>query len=178
MALLIGGCPKRQTARRIIYVPSPPPATRSAAEPVTETVVIEEPPPAVQPPEVAPEEPRAPNPEHEPRRTIKSTPGAAESAPESGEPPPSGEIPALEPRETPQQESALRRQVVGLQNDVQQQITQLERARLASGDRKILEDARTFLGQSSKALEQGDLHRSLNLARKASLLVGALNHAQ
>ena len=45
---------------------------------------------------------------------------------------------------------------------------------MASVDRKTLEDARLFLNQSRKALEGGDLQRAFNLARKASLLVEAL----
>ncbi len=45
---------------------------------------------------------------------------------------------------------------------------------MASVDRKTLEDARMFLNQSRKALEGSDLQRAFNLARKASLLVDAL----
>ncbi len=174
MALLIGGCSKRQTGRPIIYVPSSPTASAPAAGQATETVVIEEPPPPAQPQEVAPEEPPVPKPERQPRRAIRNTPNTAEPAAETPPPSPSGDIPALEPRESREQESALRRLIVGVQNDVQQQIAQLDRKRLTTADRKTLEDARGFLGQSSKAFEGGDLQRSLNLARKASLLAAAL----
>jgi hypothetical protein len=41
-------------------------------------------------------------------------------------------------------------------------------------DRKTLDDARTFFQQSTQALNEGDLQRALMLARKASLLVSAL----
>ncbi len=176
MALLIGGCPKRQTGPRIVYVPSPTPASTRAAGQASEAVVIEEPPPPAPPQEAPPEETPVPMPERQPRHAVRSTPNAVETAPGPAAPPPSGEIPTLEPRESREQESALRRQILGLQNDVQQQIAQLNRRKLASADRKTLEDARAFLGQASKAYQEGDLQRSLNLARKASLLVDALGY--
>jgi hypothetical protein len=59
------------------------------------------------------------------------------------------------------------------QESVQARINTLGRTSLGSVDRKTLEDARMFLNQSRKALEGADLQRA-NLARKASLLVDAL----
>ncbi len=82
----------------------------------------------------------------------------------------------LEPRETPAQEVALRQQILGLQEDVQRRIAEVSRLRLSGSDQRTLEDARTFLDQSIKALGTSDLHRALNLVRKASLLVAALEH--
>jgi hypothetical protein len=89
-------------------------------------------------------------------------------------PQPAG-VPPLEPRETPQQQAALRRQIQELQQYLQRRIAQLDQARLSATDHKTLEDAGTFLAQSGKAFEEGDLQRSWVLAQKASLLVAALD---
>jgi hypothetical protein len=83
-------------------------------------------------------------------------------------------VPALEPRETSAEESALRRQVQALQEDVRGRLARINEAKLSPDDRKTLDDARTFFTQSNRALEEGDLQRALNLAQKASLLVAAL----
>jgi hypothetical protein len=83
-------------------------------------------------------------------------------------------VPSLEPRESSAQEAALRRQIQALQEDVRQRIAKLSRAGLSGADRKTLDDARTFFAQSARALNDADLQRALNLARKASLLVSAL----
>ncbi len=178
LALLLGGCPKRQTGPRLVYVPSPPQPAETAPAGPSQTLVIEEPPlpPAPRPQEAPAAGPAAaPRPVHRPRRADAGEPAATpEATPEADASPPTVEVPALEPRSSHEQESALRGQILGLQNDVQQQITPLEQGKLAPADRKTLEDAQTFLVQSRKAFEEGDLQRSLNLARKASLLVAAL----
>jgi hypothetical protein len=176
MALLIGGCPKRQTAPRLVYVPAPPAVDAAPAQPAG-TLIIEEPaPPAPTPQETVAPEPTPPRPARRPRHVnAAEPPDSPQVAPEPDEPAPTVEVPALEPRESREQESALRGKILGLQNEVQQQVSRLERASLGPADRKTLEDARTFLAQSGKALEEGDLQRSQNLARKASLLVDALN---
>jgi hypothetical protein len=80
----------------------------------------------------------------------------------------------LEPRESSVEEAAQRRQIQGLQLDVRQRIAKLVQAGLSGVDRKTLDDARTFFAQSTQALKEGDLQRALTLARKASLLVLAL----
>ena len=98
---------------------------------------------------------------------------AVENTPETPAPPPP-QVPSLEPRESSTQEAALRRQIQGLQDDVRQRIAKLSRARLSGADRKTLHDARTFFAQSTRALNEADLQRALTLARKASLLVLAL----
>ena len=99
---------------------------------------------------------------------------APENTPETTEPPPTPQVPSLEPRESSAQEAALRRQIQALQDDVRQRIAKLSRAGLSGADRKTLDDARTFFAQSTRALNDADLQRALNLARKASLLVSAL----
>jgi hypothetical protein len=68
------------------------------------------------------------------------------------------------------------REIQGLQDDVQDRITKLSHAGLSGVDRKTLDDARTFFRQSKQALDAGDLQRALTLARKASLLLSALEH--
>jgi hypothetical protein len=83
-------------------------------------------------------------------------------------------VPALEPRESSAQVSVLRPQIQSLQEDVRTRLLRIKGSKLSPEDRKTLEDARTFFAQSNRALEQGDLERALLLARKASLLVAAL----
>jgi hypothetical protein len=175
LALFIGGCPKRQAPTRIVYVPSPPPpAVTQAPAAGTPTMVIEEPappePPATTPPPTPPTKPARRR-----RRVLQTEPPAAApaNAPETTEPP-APPVPSLEPRESSVEETALRRQIQGLQDDVRQRIAKLSRAGLSGADRKTLDDARTFFAQSARALNEGDLQRALTLARKASLLVSAL----
>jgi hypothetical protein len=98
---------------------------------------------------------------------------ATETAPETTAPPTS-QVPALEPRESSAEIAALRHQIQGLQDDVRQRIAKLSDAGLTGADRKTLDDARTFFAQSTRALNEADLQRALTLARKASLLVLAL----
>jgi hypothetical protein len=61
-----------------------------------------------------------------------------------------------------------------MQDSVRARIAALGRTSMASLDRKTLEGARVFLTQSERARDSNDLQRSFNLARKASLLVDAL----
>jgi hypothetical protein len=181
LALFIGGCPKRQAPTRIVYVPSPPPEVTQASAAGTPTMVIEEP---------APPEPPAPspnpstNPSTNPnasarrRHVLQMGPPAqaTETTPETTEPPVTPPVPSLEPRESSAQEAALRSQIQGLQDDVRQRMAKLSHAGLTGADRKTLDDAQTFFTQSTRALHEGDLQRALTLARKASLLVLALEH--
>ena len=178
LLLLFGGCPKRQTSRSmVVYVPTPPPAAAPATE-KPQVLVIAEPAP---PPEPEPEEPPVPQtPEpavqhrqHRPAHT--ETPAASDetAAPESHENTPAA-VPALEPRESSAQETELRRQFLSLEQSIEQRLTRLSASNLAANDRRTLEDARTFLAQARQAMASGDLPRALNLARKASLLVAAL----
>jgi len=137
-------------------------------------MVIEEPAPPEEPPAPSPQPTSPPEPARRRRVLRREAPAeAAESTPETTEPP-TPQVPSLEPRESSAQEAALRRQIQGLQDDVRQRIAKLSRARLSGADRKTLDDARTFFAQSTRALNDADLQRALNLARKASLLVSAL----
>jgi type IV secretory pathway VirB10-like protein len=109
---------------------------------------------------------------HPTRDEIPTAP-ADTATPETPEPPPAP-VPALEPRESTAQETALKQQIQRLHEDVRQRMARLNQARLSANERKTLADARTFLAQSVRARDSGDLERALNLARKASLLVAAL----
>ena len=173
LALIIGGCPKRQASTRIVYVPSPPPAATQASAADAPTMVIEEPAPP-EPPAASPQPPPPPEPARRRRVLRRETPAAAPANnPDTAEPP-APPVPSLEPRESSAQQAALRRQIQGLQDDVRQRIAKLSRAGLSGADRKTLDDARTFFAQSTRALNEADFQRALNLARKASLLVSAL----
>lgn len=177
LALFIGGCPKRQAPSRIVYVPSPAPAATQA--PIAEgapAMVIEEPAPpepaATPPPETSTNKATADKPKRAPRKA--PPPADTETTTETTEPPPTPQVPSLEPRESSAEEADLRRQIQGLQDDVRQRIAKLDLAGLSGADRKTLDDARTFFEQSTRALSEADLQRALTLARKASLLVLAL----
>jgi len=166
LALIIGGCPKRQTVTRIVYTPAPPAAAAPTSETAAGTLLIQEPEvpePVAEPiPEATPPPPKpAPR-----RRATETTAPAAE--PDTSEP---AAVPALEPHETPEQQSQLKRQVIALEQNVQQRIAVIEQRRSASLDGKALGDARTFLNRSREALQKGNLHLALNFAQKASLLV-------
>ncbi len=138
-------------------------------------MTIEEPAPPEPPPAAPPEEePVVPKPGPRPRRAVKTEPPASNV--ESGvvESEPQVSVPSLETRESSAEEASLRGQIQSLQDDVQQRITKLNSAGLSDADHKTLDDARAFFVQSLEAVKGGDLHRALNLARKASLLVVAL----
>lgn len=172
MALLLGGCPHRQTAPRVVYAPSPPPrATKTTTAHATDALVIEEPPPP--PPERQEEVPAEPSPPG--RRVHHPAPGESPAATTPEPAPETATVPALEPRESPQQRATARNQILTLQQSLKQRLAQLEHANLSGAQRKTLEDARTFLAQSSQAFEEGDLQRSQVLADKAKFLVGALD---
>lgn len=177
MVLLVWGCPKRQTGPRIVYVPAPPPESTTAGAASGETLTIEEPlPPERERVEVDSE--GAPPPTPPRRRRVPRTepqPAAVETEPEALEvAPPPAEVPALAPRESAQQQTAQRRQILGLHERLVQRMKQLEDRDLSAAARATLLDARTFLTQSKRAVEEGDLQRALNLAEKSQLLVSAL----
>jgi hypothetical protein len=178
LLLLFGGCPKRKGAKYVVvYVPAPAPAaTQTATAPAaagSQVLQIEEPapPPKPEPEEAAPPPPPEPT-VHRPQvtRHAPKTAGGSDEAPE--EPP--AEVPALEPRESSAQETELRRQYLNLQRDIGQRLERLRGARLSPSDRRTLEDARAFYAQATHAMASGDLPRALTLARKASLLLAAL----
>lgn len=162
---------------RVVYAPAPPAAATPTPAGESGTLVIEEP-AAPEPAEVAPAESESPRPTPRRRRPLRTEPlGATESAGEPVEPPPT-EVPALEPRGSPGQQTALRQQVLNLQENLRQRAARLDGLRLTSEARKTLDDARTFLSQSERALLDGDFPRARNLANKASLLVSALEQLQ
>ena len=178
--LLIGGCPKRQAPPRVVYTPAPPAAAPAKTE-ARDTMVIAEP--------AAPEEPvqgpnagqETPSPDRGGGPARRRRPVTSEQTPaddtdqlETPEPPKDVALPALEPRESPQKEVALRTQIQALQEDVRGRLARIIEGRLSGDDRKTFDDARSFFAQSTRALEESDLQRALNLAQKASQLVTAL----
>ena len=172
LALLIFGCPKRQTTPRIVYVPPTPAAPAAKPSASAGTLVIQEPAPPEPPPVVVVEEPA---PEEKPvhrrrRRSTASGPPASEPA---EEPTPRVDVPTLEPRESPAQQTAQRQRLVEMLGQIRGRIIELSRTSLDDSQRKAVEDAQTFLEQSQHALDANDLTRALNLARKASLLVNS-----
>jgi len=183
MLLWMGGCPKRQERQSVlVYVPATPAAATSAKPDAgkPEVLVIEEPSP---PPETQTESKEPPATNGGGSKVIHHRQGPAhaaapaepdEDAPEDTPTPPPTAVPALEPRESSSQEAELRQQYQKLAEDVRQRMERLNRSQLSSNDRRTLEDARSFFVQSSHASNSGDLPRALNLARKASLLLAAL----
>lgn len=87
-------------------------------------------------------------------------------------------VPALQPGLSSNQQTALRDEVVRLQQEIEKQISRLNSEWLSSAQRVTLEGARGFLQQSQRALQQSDLKRAFNLAHKADLLVSSLEESQ
>jgi hypothetical protein len=188
LLLVLCGCPKRQGQQsEIVYVPAPKPAPAQVAassppETKPQVLVIEEPPPPAPPAEAEPEEeppPQTPEPTAHHRTRHPAHPEAtadqqdetpAAETPET----PAPAVPALEPRQSSAEESELRREILGLQQDIGKRLERLAGAHLSGNDQKALEDARTFFTQANQAMADGDLPRALNLAHKASLLLSAL----
>ena len=164
----------------VVYVPAQAPAAAPSAK-ESQVLVIEEPTPLPGPEETSTSQSpgpakttaggrRAGN-----RSAHTETPTEPDETvpPENPEPPPA-EVPALAPRESSAQESELRRQYLKLEQDIRQRLTHFTGARLSTSNQKTLEDARTFFTQATQAMASGDLPRAWNLARKASLLLAAL----
>ena len=176
LALLIGGCPKRQVPPRIVYVTSPQHAAMQAPGPESPpAMVIQEPPPpepvVVTPPPETPA-PKEEAPQHHRVQHREQTPPAPENAPDTDEE--SSPVPSLAPQGSSSEQATQRHEIQALQDDVQKLIAKLGAADLSAVDRKTLEDAKAFIAQSTQALNEADLQRALMLARKASLLVTAL----
>lgn len=180
LALLLGGCPKRQTGPNVVYVPPSPPPAGAASAPTQSggTMVVQEPAPPepeAKPAEVTRQEPVG----TKPAARVRRRPAATE-APVDGETPtdnqdqPAAQVPALEPLESPQQQNELRNKAVEITQSVKARIARLEQAHGANLDHNTLDGARMFLAQSQRALDDGDLQRAYNLARKASLSVDGL----
>lgn len=180
---LATGCRKHQTASRLVYVPAAPSSGAPNVEPATDTIIISEPEPPAE--EVKTAEPTDAGLETTPKRTTHrrrpgvirpDAPAEAEDIPASPQPPPAG-VPALEPQESPAKQAQLRREISTSREDTERRLAQLDRLTLGAGDRKTLDDARAFLAQAARALEEGELVRSANLARKAALLVSAVEQS-
>ncbi len=177
LALWIGACPRRQgPASAVVYVPAQAMAPNAAEANPPSVWVIEEPAPPPEPEATPPPTTPQPTPQrhitrHEPATTsAEPDDTSTQEVPET----PPAEVPALEPQESSAQENNLRGQVQTLQQNVRERMSRLNMAHLSANERKTLDDANTFLAQSARAYESGDYQRALNLARKASLLVAAL----
>jgi len=170
LALLVGGCPHR-SATRVTYVPpAPPPAAEArptASGAPGGTLVIEEPPPPEPSAPVAPAQATSAPPEPAPRRR------RAQAQPEK--PDESSPAPALEAIPNLQQQN---NELEAQQKALTKRIDDADRLDLDPRDRQALEDARGFLAQSLRALGEGDADRSLKLAKKASLLLDAVEQAR
>ncbi len=187
LALLLTACPRRQTYTRIVYAPQPPTLSADASSSTQHTrpggsLVIQEPPPEPEPeiPEVTkPVEEEVPKPASRRRKPSPvDSPASEETSPASEETSPAKtsapEVPALEPRTSASYEAALHQQIESNQQAIEKRIGHLDALSLSSADRKMLDDARTFLLQSTNALREGELERSRQLARKAELVVAEL----
>ena len=179
--MLIGGCPRGETARRVVYVSTPPPKLQSQASTAAEVLVIE--PPANEEPEALP--PESPvttlesTPKRPPRRrhTIRPDSSSEAEADDDAEPASSAGVPALEPRQDSQRLATLRRDLTASQESTRRRLAQLDHAQLGQGDRRTLDDAKAFLSQSERELARGEIIRASNLARKAALLVSAIEQS-
>lgn len=169
------GCPKRQTTPRVVYIPSPPAASEQTPSPASGTLVIQEPAPLEPVQEHVVPEDQPPEEKSTRRRRRTVSPERLAVEPEEGtvETPPA-EVPTLEAHESPAQQNALRQQIIELQAGIRGRISQLKLLRLSDLERKTIDDTQMFLDQSLRALGTNDLVRALNLARKASLLVNAV----
>ena len=175
VALLIGACPKRQSGPRLGYVAPPPPSASARSEPDSGTWVIEEPAPpepeTAKPASEAP--PPAPVPPQRPqklrRNGVAAEPPSTEPTPEE---PSSVEPPPIQPAEGGGG-ADLRHQIETRQESLSQRIADFEHSRLSDSERHTLDEAKAFLQQSRRALNESDPRRADNLARKADLLITA-----
>ena len=173
IALLIGGCAKRQSGTRLVYIASPPAPQGGAPAPDSGMLVIEEP----AKPELQ---------ELEPRKDLellntplsggsskrKATSASASSAESSSEETLVEPPPPLEPANSPGHGG--RQQLEKVQHDMGASIEHFERSSLSGPEKQTLAEARAFLDQSTRALKDGDLPRAEKLAAKARLLITAL----
>jgi type IV secretory pathway VirB10-like protein len=169
LALLMGGCAKRQSGVRLVYVAPPPTSTPAASTEESGTLVIEAPPPPEpeQPqPAALPPPASAPKAEQVKPRQSGQTSAQAPAEQQLVEPPP------IEPANNPGQ--GQRQQLEKTQRDIGSSIEQLERSLHSNSERRTLAEARAFLDQSTRALKEGDLPLAEKLATKANLLITAL----
>jgi type IV secretory pathway VirB10-like protein len=174
LALLIGGCAKRQTGTRLVYVASPPAATMAAPQ-GSGTLVVEEPAPPPEPDKTPPPQTPA-DVEHPPPETPQPKANKPRPSPPSPEPPADVEPPPLEPANNPGQ--GRQQQLEKTQRDMGAHIAQLEGRHPSGAEGQTLTEAKAFLDQSKSALKEGDLQRAEKLAEKARLLITALDKGQ
>lgn len=180
MMFLLGGCPKRQPVSRVVYVPAAPSAQAEIAAGKDQGVlIIQEPQPPEAPVQIAAPKEELPSTAKVPIKKSPSvtkpgqTDNAADDDAKVSEPQPA-ELPGLETRSNPELQSALRAKLVQTQQQLQRRIDAMHSQQLARDAHRTLENARVFLTQSMRALEQNDLQRSQMLAEKADLLVSSL----
>lgn len=176
MTLLIGGCPKRQSGTRLVYVPTPAAAPSARSAPDSGTLSIEEPAP---PEPVVVQAPAPPVASQAPQTKTRSrSTGRAATSTEPPSEPPADEPtpikpPALEPADG-LREVGRRQKLEKTQRDLGVRVAQFENRSLSEPEVRTLTGARAFLAQSVHALNEGDLQRADNLAHKADLLITAL----
>jgi hypothetical protein len=189
LALLIGGCPKRQTTPRIVYVqapPAPPQADASAvASPGAGTLTIQEPErETAEETSTSKVQAAAPTASPSPKKSKPRTTTAHDTGekPPSENTPPENTPPAPEAAPTPAplqlqpeggdvQEDVLTRRLdeLGAAVDDLQRRTDLSKDQLRAAS-----DAVAFRTQALDALRQHDLLRAKQLTDKAALLINAV----
>ena len=203
LALLIGGCPKRQTVPRVVYVQPPPAASSTgvsnqpggtvahktsadanqadASAGSMEALVIEEPSPPPPPapvtePAPAAAAPAAPAPRHKARpRTDSHDTEEAADATDSVTPASPSEMPSLQPMSNAGQNDGLESRLRAQDDDIKRRISELDKnPGLSDTERRTLKDATSFWSQSVAAVQEHDLLKAQELAQKASLLLAAL----
>lgn len=184
----MAGCFKRQTGPRVVYLqPVPPPPGAAASPPPAQqgaapasanaggTLVIAEPPPPPPPPvEVAAPVVTLPAPVPSRRPRSRTDPhDAPDSSPadDAAAPAQSAEAPPLEPVTETASESVVRGQLQKLTAEFDHLQHDFG---LSATDRRTLEDARTFVQQAQRALAGHDALRANQLAKKAALLLAAV----
>lgn len=84
----------------------------------------------------------------------------------------------MEPGESAARAAELSSKVRQWQQQIEGRIVLLSRGGLSPTEREVLDGARGFLQQSVRALNESDFQRASNLARKADLLVEAIEQSR
>ena len=174
LALLIGGCPKRQTTPRIVYVQPAPSVSNTTADSTAEALTIQEPAQAPAEESSPPAVISAPAPQTQPEKAKRTRPQR-----DSGEKPPAEPSQSTESTEPPLQLSA---QGAGNAAGLQMRLDQIaaalndlgQRTNLSEAQRRTIKDADAFRTESLDALRKRDLLRARQLADKADLLIKAV----
>ena len=179
LVFLFGGCPKRQTTPRVVYVQQAPsvslPAS-STAQAGNETLTIQEPaatPVAESTPTVsAAPPPPAPQSAKKPKNVKPVRDSSEKVTAEVPAPAQDTEAPLqLEPQGSEVQALEIGKHV----EDLSAELADLgRRTDLTEDQYRTINDALTFCTQSRNALSQHDLLRANQLAQKADLLIKAV----